>query len=158
MDASPGEDAAAYLIQQWRNLTTATRTAAADALIADPPRQKILLAALKTGDVQPWTLSFRQKLRLIMNPDPSIRDAARPILEQTPKEREAVVNKYQAAIDMKGDMADGKHVFETICSKCHRLNGVGHDVGPGLGHGSKSTQTGAANEHSDSQQVHRTGL
>src|SRR5205085_12583723 len=124
---------ASYLIQQWRNFTTATRTAAADALIANPPRQKMLLAALKSGDVQPWTLSFRQKIRLIMNPDPSIRDAARPILEQTPKDREDVVKKYEAALDMQGDMADGKHVFDTICSKCHRLNGVGHDVGPDLG-------------------------
>ncbi len=128
-----GGEVAPYLIRQWRNFTTATRAAAGDALIADASRQKVLVAALKSGDVQPWTLSFRQQLRLIMNPDPAIRDAARPLLDQTPKEREAVLNRYRAALDMKGDMAEGKHIFETICSKCHRLNGVGHDVGPDLG-------------------------
>ncbi len=128
-----GDAPAQYLLEHWRDFTPAGRTVAADALVSDPGRQKLLLAALKSGDVQPWMLSFRQKNRFIMNPDPAIRAEARPILEQTPKDREAVVKKYEAALDLKGDPADGKHMFDTICSKCHRFNGAGHDVGPDLG-------------------------
>ncbi len=128
-----GEAPAKYLLEHWRDYTPAGRSVAADALVIDAARQKLLLAALKSGDVQPWMLSFRQKNRFIMNPDPAVRAEARPILEQTPKDREAVVKKYQAALDMKGDANDGKHIFETVCSKCHRFNGVGHDVGPDLG-------------------------
>src|SRR5579872_2132114 len=129
----PGDAIALYLLDQWRNFTPSGRTVAADALVSNPARQKLLLAALKNGDVEPWMLSFRQKNRFIMNPDPAVRAEARPILEQTPKEREAVVKKYEAALDMKPDLADGKHVFDSICSKCHRVNGVGHDVAPDLG-------------------------
>ena len=78
-------------------------------------------------------LTFGQKNRFIMNQDPAVRAEARPILEQTQKDREAVVKKYEPALDMTPDVADGKHIFDSVCSKCHRFNGVGHDVGPDLG-------------------------
>ena len=63
---------------------------AADAIIREPGRVRLLVAALKTGDVQPWTLGFRHRNRLMMNADPEIREAARPILSQSPADREAV--------------------------------------------------------------------
>jgi putative heme-binding domain-containing protein len=94
---------------------------------------RMLVAALQNGDVQPWTLSFRHRIRLIMNPDPKIRDTVRPLLEQTPKDREAVVKRYQPALDKKGDPAKGAETFQSICAKCHRLDGQGQDVGPDLG-------------------------
>jgi putative membrane-bound dehydrogenase-like protein len=122
-----------YLIEQWRNFTPAARTVAGDALVRDPGRQKLLLAALKAGNIQPWMLTFGQKNRFIMNQDPAVRAEARPILEQTQKDHEAVVKKYEPALDMTPDIADGKHIFDSVCSKCHRFNGVGHDVGPDLG-------------------------
>jgi putative membrane-bound dehydrogenase-like protein len=131
--AVPGDASAKYLLEHWRDFTPAGRTVAADALVSSPERLQLLLAALKRGDVQPWMLSFRQKNRFIMNTDPAIRAEARPILEQTPKDREAVVKRYSAALDMSGDPNDGKHIFDTVCSKCHRFNGTGHDVGPDLG-------------------------
>lgn len=128
----PGDDVAAYFIQDWRNLTPPVRLQAADAMYLTPSRERMLVTALIKGDVQPWTLAFRHKRRLIMDPDPSIRDAARPILEQTPKDREAVVKRYEAALDKKGDPAQGEQTFRSICSKCHRLNGFGAEVGPDL--------------------------
>jgi putative heme-binding domain-containing protein len=44
-----------------------------------------------------------------------------------------VVAHYQPALDKAGDMARGKQVFDSVCSKCHKLNGAGADVGPDLG-------------------------
>jgi len=92
----------------------------------------MLVAALKNGDVQPWTLAFRHKRRLIMNTNQDIRDAARPILEQTPADREAVVKRYETALDRKADAAKGREVFRSVCSKCHRLENRGSEVGPDL--------------------------
>jgi putative membrane-bound dehydrogenase-like protein len=129
---APGDDVAAYFIKNWRTLTSPVRLEAADAMYMEPSRERMLVKALANGDVQPWTLAFRHKRRLIMDPDPSIRDAARPLLEQTPKDREAVVKRYEAALDKKGDPAQGEQTFRTICAKCHRLNGYGAEVGPDL--------------------------
>jgi putative membrane-bound dehydrogenase-like protein len=127
-----GDEVAAFLLKNWRTVAAPVRADAADAIIREPSRVRLLLAALKTGDVQPWTLGFRHRNRLMMNSDPEIREAARPILSQSPADREAVVKKYEAALDMKADYARGEQVFRSTCSKCHRLNGYGSEVGPDL--------------------------
>lgn len=129
----PGDDVGTFLLEKWRVLTPAVRSEAADAMYREPGRVRLLVTALQNGDVQPWTLSFRHRIRLIMNPDPKIRDTARPLLEQTPKDREAVVKRYEAALDKKGVAAKGEETFRSVCSKCHRLDGYGAEVGPDLG-------------------------
>lgn len=129
----PGDDVGKFFLDKWRVLTATVRSEAADAMVRDPGRVRLLVTAMKSGDIQPWTLSFRQRTRLIMNPDPAIRSEARPLLEQTPKDREAVVKRYQAALDKNGDPAKGRETFRSICAKCHRLDGYGAEVGPDLG-------------------------
>jgi putative membrane-bound dehydrogenase-like protein len=127
-----GDDIGRLILANWRAFTGSARTAAADAMYLEPSRVKLLLAALQSGDVQPWTLAFRHKRRLIMHTDPAIREVARPLLEQSAGEREKVVKRYEAALDKKADAARGKVVFKSICAKCHRLGGVGAQVGPDL--------------------------
>jgi putative membrane-bound dehydrogenase-like protein len=127
-----GDDIGKSLLEKWRALTPSVRGEAADAMYLEPSRERMLVAALQRGDVQPWTLAFRHKRRLIMSPDAGIRDAARPLLEQTPKDREAIVKQYDVALTRTGDRSKGEEVFRSICSKCHRLNGYGSEVGPDL--------------------------
>jgi putative heme-binding domain-containing protein len=127
-----GDDVGKLLLANWRALTPAGRTGAADAMYLEPSRVLLLVAALKAGDVQPWTLSFSNRRRLIMNTDPSIRAAARPLLEPSVGERETVVKRYEAAFDRQADAARGREVFKSICVKCHRFAGLGVQVGPDL--------------------------
>jgi putative heme-binding domain-containing protein len=127
-----GDDVGKLLLANWRALTPAGRTGAADAMYLEPSRVLLLVAALKAGDVQPWTLSFSNRRRLIMNNDPSIRAAARPLLEPSVGEREKVVKRYEAAFDRQADAAHGREVFKSICVKCHRFAGLGVQVGPDL--------------------------
>jgi putative heme-binding domain-containing protein len=127
-----GEDAGTFLLKNWRNMTGAVRTEAANAMYLEPARERMLVAALKSGAVQPWTLNFNQKIRLIMNKDPAIRDAARPLLEQGPADREAVVKQYTRALEVPGDSTRGGQVFERVCEKCHQVDGKGEHVGPDL--------------------------
>jgi len=127
-----GEEVGKFLLSQWRALTPAGRAEAADAMYLEPGRVRLLVAALKSGDVQPWTLAFRHRRRLIMSDDPAIRAAARPLLDQNASEREKVVKQYEAAFDRKPDAARGREVFKSICVKCHRFAGLGAQVGPDL--------------------------
>jgi putative heme-binding domain-containing protein len=47
-------------------------------------------------------------------------------------DRAKVVAAYKPALELKGNAAAGKAVFAKHCSACHRLEGVGHDVGANL--------------------------
>ncbi|HZT29058.1 MAG TPA: PVC-type heme-binding CxxCH protein [Bryobacteraceae bacterium] len=127
-----GTQPAVFLLKNWREMTPAVRSAAADAMFLEKDREQILVKAMQDGAVQPWTLDFRHRHRLIMADDPEIRGAARPLLEQSPAEREAVVSRYQSAADQRGDSAHGRQVFRSVCAKCHRLEGYGAEVGPNL--------------------------
>jgi putative membrane-bound dehydrogenase-like protein len=128
----PGTETAAFLIGRWRALTTSVRLEAADALYRDPSRIPEVVAAVKSGDIQPWTLAFRHRRQLIMHRDRAIRDAARPLLEPSAGERGQVLDKYRAALERTGNAARGKSVFGKVCAKCHRLDGEGAEVGPDL--------------------------
>ena len=127
-----GDDTGKFLLSKWRALTPAARTEAANGMYLEPSRVWLLVNALKAGDVQPWTLSFTQRRRLIMNVDPAIRDAARPLLDESKSEREKVVKQYEAALDLPPDPARGREVYKSICIKCHRFAGLGSQVGPDL--------------------------
>jgi len=59
---------------------------------------------------------------------------AAPVLGRDPSspDRAAVVASYGAAEQLVGDSQRGKAQFETLCASCHRMKGIGHEVGPDL--------------------------
>lgn len=128
----PGEDTSQFLLKNWRGMTSNVRMEAADALYRDPARIPLILAALQKGDIQPWTLAFRHRRQLVMHRDPQIREAARQLFEGAHADRSKVIAEYQAALAKPGNAESGRSVFKSICAKCHKLNGMGADVGPDL--------------------------
>ena len=128
-----GTEPAKFLLAHWRSMTPATRSEAGSAVISDPERFQLLLAAIDTGEVQPWSLPLRQRIQMQMNRDPALRERARALLAAKAGNRDEVVKRYRAVVDSTtGNSAQGRVVFEKVCSKCHRLNGVGSEVGPDL--------------------------
>jgi putative heme-binding domain-containing protein len=128
----PGPEIGKFLLANWRTMSTAIRSEACDAMLDDTTRLPMLVSALKDGTVQPWTMNFRQKRRLIMHSDPAIRAEARSVLEQGPGQRQSVLTRYEAALHTNGNAGRGKLVFESACAKCHRFHGSGAPVGPDL--------------------------
>ncbi|TWT75171.1 PVC-type heme-binding CxxCH protein [Allorhodopirellula solitaria] len=47
-------------------------------------------------------------------------------------ERAAVVTRYLGALDRDGNRDRGQEVFKKNCSQCHRVDGIGHELGPNL--------------------------
>jgi putative membrane-bound dehydrogenase-like protein len=129
----PGDDTGKLLLARWTTLRAPVRNEAAEVLLDDPGRTRLLVAALQAGEVQAWALSFWQKRDLIMHRDSEIRALARPLLEEPPAEREKVLKRYEAALAQNGDPARGRAVFDSACARCHRLDGKGGEIGPDLG-------------------------
>jgi putative membrane-bound dehydrogenase-like protein len=127
-----GDDVGKFLLANWRALTPGGRAEAADAMYVEPSREKLFLAALKSGDVQPWALTFRNRWNLIMNDDPAIREEAHSLFDQPAADREKVMKRYEVAMDRAADANRGREVYKSICIKCHRFAGMGVQVGPDL--------------------------
>jgi putative membrane-bound dehydrogenase-like protein len=122
-----------FLVAHWAELTPGVRSRAADVLIADPARARLLVSALTAGSVPAWSLGFWQKQDLVLHTDPAIRAAARAVLEENPQARADTVRRYAAALDLAGDPARGEAVFSRVCAACHRLGeAAGGDLGPDL--------------------------
>ncbi|MEO2012153.1 MAG: c-type cytochrome, partial [Pirellulaceae bacterium] len=47
-------------------------------------------------------------------------------------DRVAVAKQYEAALTIDASMERGIEVFRKTCASCHRVDGVGHDVGPDI--------------------------
>ena len=89
--------------------------------------------------------------------DPAIRDAARPILEQTRADREAGGEQIRGGSRPERGHRAREQVFRSVCAKCHRLNGYGAEVGPDLPT-VRDSRRRAADQHSDSERVDCAGL
>src|SRR5439155_18716552 len=62
-----------------------------------------------------------------------IRDRARKLLQDNlPAERKQVLEHYQAALKLPGQAERGRAVFQKNCATCHRIAGVGIQVGPDI--------------------------
>ncbi len=151
----PDLEAGQFLLGRWRSLTPKVRGEAANALLGDPKRTRALVDAIGAGEVQAWTLDFDQKREIIMNADPEIRRLGRPLLEATPADREAVVARYEAALDRPGDVGRGRQVFsggvrEVPPARRHRLRG-----GSRARHGAQPRPGSALGRHPDAQPVDR---
>jgi putative heme-binding domain-containing protein len=65
--------------------------------------------------------------------EPEIQSRYKKIAEQLQiSPRQDVVQAYQSALKLSGNVQQGKAHFQRICAACHRLENMGHEVGPNL--------------------------
>lgn len=140
------------LIAPWRSYMPAVRRAAADALMRDPARIRRLLDAVERGEIAPGDLDASQAKRLLSHADGAIRGRAEKLLARPGGRREAIA-QYAPAVAAAGDVARGRAVFEANCATCHRVGGVGTDVGPDIGDSRARTREALLNDILDPDQA-----
>jgi putative heme-binding domain-containing protein len=80
---------------------------------------------IPTSQLDPARIQFLQA-----HPTPQIRQAAQDLLGGVSlARRDDAVEQYRPALEDNGDAAQGKLVFKRECSQCHKLEGVGYDLG-----------------------------
>jgi putative membrane-bound dehydrogenase-like protein len=124
---------APLLLKEWAGYSPAVRREAAEALFARSDRLESLLAALEEKKVLANQLEPARLGQLRRHPDAALRRRAERVLrDAAAPDRRKVIASYRAALEQKGDRQRGKVVFAKTCASCHRLEGVGHEVGPDL--------------------------
>lgn len=122
------------VIDAWPSLSPQVRVSAAETLLARPVWIGTFLDAveakkIKTGEIDPARIKLLQVFS-----DAKIRSRAEKLFAGTQlSKRKDVVDAYQKALSLKGDAKNGKELFKKNCSACHRLEGVGEQIGAELG-------------------------
>lgn len=121
------------LLAQWGELTPAMRARAFDGLMSRRSAVQRLLTALEEGTIRGSQLDAAQRRALTEHPDEAIRKRAAAHASMATKEsRKEILLQYQQVDPSSGDLSRGAEVFRQQCAACHRLNGVGLEVGPDL--------------------------
>jgi putative membrane-bound dehydrogenase-like protein len=123
-----------HLIQQWPVLTSEVRSEAINTFLNDSAREAMLIDALEKNTINTGTIPFGTSVHLMEIRDSALRNRARAIFTKNEKERKKVNQEYQAALDLKGDEARGRQIFQENCAICHQVRGkIGVAIGPDLG-------------------------
>ena len=119
------------LLGVFENGTPAIRSAALDALLADSARARMVLEAVADGDLAAAELGAVRIEALRRHPDAELRTQAQKLFAPA-ADRQAVLAEYQTALSLPGDPLRGRAVFEKNCAACHRMAGMGTQVGPDI--------------------------
>jgi putative membrane-bound dehydrogenase-like protein len=133
LSTNGSESAATIVLNKWQELGPAIRGPALTLLLRRTTSTKLALDAMAAGTMRPAALSIDQRVRLLKHSDAKLREQATKLFGgAVSSNRQAVAKKYQPALSLEASAQTGATVFEKTCSKCHRINGKGHAVGPDL--------------------------
>lgn len=124
---------AVLLVESWTSLSPSLRRQAAGVLFSRDKWLTQLLDAVEKerialGDLQPGRLQL-----LASHRDEQIRSRAKVLLGKLKLGRRGeVVKAYRSTLTMKGDATRGLAHFKKICANCHKVQGIGHAIGPNL--------------------------
>ncbi len=129
----PDPAVADTILEAWPGLTPRVRAAAAEALLARADRALHVLGAIEAGAFPASELDPARLRLLAENNDERVRAKATLLLERLAVgRRQEVVAAYRPALTLPADPARGREVFKQRCAACHRVQGVGYEIGPNL--------------------------
>jgi putative membrane-bound dehydrogenase-like protein len=129
----PDDSVAATLLAGWKGHTPSLRGQVLDLLPGRPAWLARLLTALEKNEISPGRLDAARRQRLLTHKDEKVRKRAAKIFAVAgSRDRQKVLKEHAGALALAGNVARGKTAFARHCAACHRLEGVGHEVGPDL--------------------------
>ncbi|WP_276370045.1 PVC-type heme-binding CxxCH protein [Chryseolinea sp. H1M3-3] len=128
----PGTSVSEYLLEKWSTLTPQVQDAAIGTFLTSNERIDFLLSAIEKNRILPATVSWPRRVRLMAQNNEPLRNRARAIF--TTNNEQDVNKAYQSSLTLKGDVNNGKTVYQQNCALCHQIRGeMGVAVGPDLG-------------------------
>lgn len=117
----------------WPSQTPQVRATSIETLFARPQWIAAFLAAVETGVIARADIDPARVVLLQQSNDAAIRDRSKKLFSGTTlTRRQEVVDAYQKALDLKGDIERGRLHFRKTCAACHKLEGVGEQLGADL--------------------------
>lgn len=127
-------EAARPVVAHWDAFSPQVRSAATEMLFSRPAYLMVLLDAIEKGNFKPTQLESTRIAQLRNHPDAATREHALRVLPpvEALARRADVVEAYQSALQLPGDVKAGKALFKLHCAQCHKIGDMGFAVGPDL--------------------------
>jgi putative membrane-bound dehydrogenase-like protein len=117
----------------WNVHSPALKGQILDVLLSRDTWQRRLLDLIEKETIPAAQIDATRRQRLLAHRQDPIRKRAAKLFDGAINtDRRRVLDDYKEAVTLAGDARRGKAVFAKSCSICHRLEGVGHVVGPDL--------------------------
>lgn len=129
---SRDDQVARVLVAPWRTATPGLRTAILDTLLSRPSWTAELLSCLEDGCVPPSEIGAAYRRRLLALDATDLKRRAEAVLSAPSASRKEVLDRYRPTLATAGDPQAGAAVYRKLCASCHRFDGQGVEVGPGL--------------------------
>jgi len=124
---------AALVLTAWPHLSPRLRVQAGEALFARPDRTAALFDAVEAGEVNAADLDSARLKQLAAGGDATLRARAEKLVQGLNLgRRQDVVEEYRDVLTLAGDAERGRPAFKKVCAACHKVEGVGHEIGPNL--------------------------
>jgi putative heme-binding domain-containing protein len=124
---------AASALEQWNELSVDTRRLLLGAMLRAPSLAEVVLDGIDNDQLSTTDLDAASIEQLRRLPGDALEQRVKRLFADDPSsDRQGVVDRYQAAIELKGDAHRGAAIFRAHCQACHRLQQQGHRVGPDL--------------------------
>jgi len=125
---------AILIVEQWRGFSPLVRSQATETLLSRPAWIGAFLTAVDDGSIARGDVSPSRIELLRRHPSESIAARTQQLFGTSSGggQRAGVVESYQPALKLDGQVDRGRAVFRKVCSACHRLEGFGTAVGADL--------------------------
>jgi putative heme-binding domain-containing protein len=121
------------LMKLWPSAAPSVRREILEAMLRQPARVDVLLDEIESKRMKASELDPLRTRQLMNHANAKLRERAKKLLaDNLPADRAKVLAEYQAALKLKGDAKNGRDIFKKNCATCHRVAGVGVDVGPDI--------------------------
>jgi putative membrane-bound dehydrogenase-like protein len=121
------------LLREFSRDTPAVRRAIVASMLSDRQRTSLLFDEMSAGRISVTELQPDEWRRLVAHKDLELQRRAKQLqAASAPADRQEVLEKYRKALELASDPGRGKEVFAKNCAACHRVAGVGVDLGPNI--------------------------
>ena len=120
-----------YLAENLSSMTSGLRKVAVAVMTSSTDHAKWLLTSIEAGAIPKHFIDPATSKRLSRHGDKTVKTLASKLFKPNAS-RAAVIQQYASAATQLGDPHVGKRLFVEHCSACHRIDGVGTNVGPDI--------------------------
>ena len=121
------------MVKNFSGLAPAAKSKAVEVLLERPERIELLLDAVKNKSIPRDQIAAKHLIALRQHGNERVRIRTTEVFgAANTAKRKDVYQSYLPALDLAGVAARGKPIYESRCSLCHRVGGVGVEFGPDL--------------------------